>query len=205
MSTDPEQKSNNSKAAIINSGSDLDCNLEVNDTSPAIKEKRAIFNKILADVDEKLANTSSRCYLVVNTIKRINIEALFTNNEAAEKYINRIAINFSVDLYCEQCKDAQSQPSEAGFMTFVRQMISDNYKIIHVNHLDLSKKVYKVQSRNYICYEEPTSFLKNSEEEWKTANTSRMGTYAYSENKDWLEHCTVKINPPLPELQCNYY
>lgn len=201
MSADLEQKINTSKTepAGIVSGSEEDY------VSPATKEKRAIFNNILKNVSEKLDNTSSRSYLVINTVDGLSVEAIFSSHEAAEKYLNRIAINFSTDLYCENCKDAQTQPTEDGFLTFVREMISDNYKILHVHHLDLSNKVYKVQNGNYLCYGETSKYLKNSVEEWKAENISRFGTCANSFNKDWLEQCTVKINPPLPELQCNYY
>lgn len=141
--------------------------------------------------DEKTAS-GKPLVLLINTINGTQVEALFTSHDKAVLYMIRVAINFVIDTYDEMREEMKDETPK--FDDRVKEHIRDYYKFIPVCHLDPSKPVYQGQSGNYRVYGEPTDYLTNSVEIWTEKQHDPMVD-------DWLEQCTVKVNPALPEFE----
>lgn len=169
------------------------------------ESKRKRLAEIALSVDQYMSTRPPLplSYLVINTFDdEVEIEGLFSNNEAATAYITRLAVNMSVHLYPERVEECNGVMNEESFYEFVDEFIAKNYKKIILTHLDVSKPVYQIvdQDDNYL-YDEPTEYLTNSVAKWK----SNYPPDQLSSDPEFLEDCTIEIDPAIPKLLTSTY
>ncbi len=171
-------------------------------------------------------NLSKYLTLLVNHINGTQIEALFTSNILATQYMVRIAVNFYSQNYYDNCQDDDVKPNFDELEKHIKNGLND-YELILVKHLCPTEPIYQLQSGNYNVFGCPKEYLTNSVEDWLKKNPLRATaqytlaqiqdsplvqpvtippTYEYPKSKaikcqtEWLQHCMVMVDPPLPPL-----
>lgn len=145
---------------------------------------------------EMLSNISY--ILVFKEGTGVNVEAIFSSYEKAYKHMIRNSMNQSLEWYREYVEDIKDTDEKLiSFKEYVADPDIDScHKILHTNHLDLSKPIYIVRNGNHISRGEPCEYLFNSESEWKKS-MDKLFTGGYNEN---IEENKIRVDPELPEI-----
>ena len=73
----------------------------------------------------------------------------------------------------------------------------ENHKIFEIDHIDPTKPIYVCQNGNYCIFDEPTSYLTNSLDEWKNHQQTKWKNRDIEFRKSWKRQCTITIDPEL--------
>ena len=142
----------------------------------------------IKNTEKKLLFPTTNTFVVVDTINGAHVNAIFSTYERAYKHMTRIKINASLGLIADNLEDYDVKD-------FDEAVNSDEYySVIPIHHIDPSKPIYKMESGNYRSYGDPTEYLTNDLSYWRKI----IKGLGYGD--DWLEQCTLDIDPQLPPL-----
>ena len=191
--------------------------------SKDIKEPPILTISQIEDTEKQLIDRylKGSCYLLVNNINGTSVEAVFRSHTDAIRYMIRIGTNFCAETYQDYIRDVKKDGgdiSKENFCEYTREFINDYYHIHQIDHIDPSKRVYMMQSYNYMVYGGPTEYLTNSQETWRAKQPERnrrsdkisgqiLDGFICEldgfrcESDGWMKDCTVKVDPELPDLE----
>lgn len=162
-------------------------------------------------INDKSLLVTPELYLIINTINGTCVDGIFSSRCKAEMFMNRIAVNFSIDTYTytvsDMVKDNQDI-SEMNFLNHVKETLT-YYQILTIKHIDPNQPIYQIQTGNYMVRGTPTDYLTNSKDFWLSkqgpikARNLLFGSlpkeFLPDDNK-WLKDCTLQLDKELPEL-----
>lgn len=155
--------------------------------------------KEIQNADQELAGIMAHppvaLTLLTNKFNGIAVEALFTSYEKAFLYLYRICVNNCVETYQDHPAELDSDGKQIGFLDYVKDMANECYELIYVIHLDPNLPIYIKQDRLRGVDGSPSQYITNSVLHWKKNQPDGMTS------DEWLEECTISIDPPLPDLE----
>lgn len=180
-------------------------------------EDDILIKQLAREVEQQLITsqpvTKSISYAVINTVDRSIIEGLFTTRAAAYAHMIRLAVNREMTYYpeYERMNDKAAVLTQGGFLNSVSQSIPECFKIVILDHLDITQPVYVIttNTKKMIYYPGIIKSLTNSlealQEVIDTAKNDILSNALKQWFNDgrWLKYCTLNINPELPKLKPN--
>jgi hypothetical protein len=156
-------------------------------------DSRKLTLQDIIDAENELSH-DDECFVILNRTNGMRVEAIFNDYNMAMKYMLRIAINSTIRTYNDCKKDLENdgQPC-VSFKACVNEEITYNYQIKKILvALSTEMPIYVIQNGNYQLLGD--EYLTNDLEEWNAAQQNK-----YDDN--WIETCTAKVNPKLPEIE----
>jgi hypothetical protein len=183
------------------------------------KIKSGFTEEVVENTEKALLNQyiKGSLYVLVDTINGAYVHAVFISRTEAIRYMIRTGTNFCVGTYSSMLEDMKEEGDNTtppDFLDYTKEFIADHFKIHEIDHIDVSKPIYKIQNYNYMVHGEPSEYLTNSKEVWrsKQPNRNRWSDQVFGEvlsaiggstceSDGWMKDCKVKVDPELPELE----
>jgi hypothetical protein len=178
-------------------------------------EDDKLIKQLAREVEQQLVLdqpvTKSISYAVIKTTDqtRTRIDGLFTTRAAANAHMIRLAVNLGMTDYPEHARinDKAATLTQGEFLKSVTASMPYDYKIVILDHLDITQPVYIIMSRiNDLISNDIIKSLTNSLETWQGVIDKEKcyGTLRkWLDDGRWLKYCTLQINSPLPKLHYN--